>query len=212
MTSDLSLVRSMRRVLESAGEGRGLARSVVEELRGTGEPGEGAARRLLLGHPLRASLRVLAESSSDEAAMLASLIVAAPESSASVVGRSGEELAGTLEKWVRAREARKVEQKVMRFRSVITSGVLGAVTAMISSLGPLVGSLNFGGSVPSVDPSALLAGAALMAAIGSGILGVYMSGRGFVLNVGVTLGAFALVTAAASPLSAFPSGIEWGVK
>ena len=209
MNPDLLLVRSLRRVLESAAEGKGVARSVVEEYRLSPPPWSGAARMLLLGHPLRTSMKGLLESPSTEAAMLASLIVASPGSSTLLVGRRGDTLAGTLERWVRAKESRKLEEKVMRFRSVVTSAVLGAVTAMIASLGPLVGNLNFEATAPPVDPTTLLAGSAAMAAVGSAILGFYLSGKGFPLNVAVTLCAFALVGAAVSPLGGLAPSALW---
>ncbi len=212
MNPELAMVRSLRRVLESAGEGKGMARSVVLELRTSPPLGSDAARMLLLGYPLRASLRPLVEHGSEEAGMLASLVVAAPESSASLVGASGEALADTLETWVKARDSRRAEQKVLRFRSIVTSGVLGAVTAMVASMGPLVGSLSFGGSGPPADPATLLAGAAVMATTSSAMLGLFMSGKGFLTNVLVTIGVFALVSAVASPLVASPVPIAWGVK
>lgn len=199
-------------MLESVGEGRGVALSVVEELRSAPDPAPDAARKLLLGYPLRASLRLLSESGTDEVAMLASLVVAAPRSSAALVGEKGEELAATLERWVKARDNRRLEQKALKFRSVVTSGVLGAVTAMLASLGPLVGSLNLGGGAPPGDPSAFLAGAAVMAAIGSAMLGLFVSGKGFLLNVAVTMGAFAVVSAFAFPLANVSVATMWGVK
>ena len=209
MNPDLFLVRALRKVLESASEGKGMARSVVEGLRLSPLPWAGVARMLLLGHPLGTAMETLLESSSAEASMLASLIVASPGSSSLLVAEKGEVLAGTLEKWVRARENRKLEEKVMRFRSMVTSGVLGAVTAMVASLGPLVGSLNFEGTSPPVDPAALLIGGAAMAAMGSAVLGFYMSGKGFPFNVAVTLGVFALVSTAASPLGGQTPPILW---
>jgi hypothetical protein len=212
MNPELSMVRSLRKVLESAGEGRGLARSAVDELRRASPAGLETSRMLLLGIPLRSSLGPIAEGGFHEASMLASLIIAAPRSSASMVGRSGEELAGTLERWIRARENRRLEQKVLRFRSLVTSGVLGAVTAMVASLGPLLGSLNFDGTAQGPDPVTLLAGAAAMAAIASALLGLFMSGRGFLLNVAVTLLVFVAVGALATPLTSVPSVAAWGVK
>ena len=211
MNPDLSLVRSLRKVLESSAEGKGVARSVVEELRRSPAWSSGA-KLLLLGHPLRTSLKPLVEARSEEASMLAALIVSSPKSSAPLVGRNGGALAQTLERWVRARESRALEERVMRCWSVLTSGVLGAVTAMVASLGPILGSLNFAGSAPPADPATILAGAAAMAAIGSAVLGLFMSGRGFVVNVGVTLGVFAAVAALASPLAGVAVATPWGVK
>ena len=212
MNSELSLVLSLRKVLEFAGEGKGMARSVVEVLGRVGPDGSEASRLLLLGHPLRRAMGPLTGSSTPEVAMLASLIVAAPRSSASLVGRSGEALAGTLERWVKERETRRLEQRVLRFRSLVASGVLGGVTAMMASLGPVVGNLDFTGSAPPVDSGALLAGAGVMAAVSSGMLGLFMSGRGFFANVAVTLTVFAFVTVVAAPLASFGPAITWGVN
>ena len=203
------MVRSLRRVLESASEGKGVARSVIEEFRASPLPLSRTAKMLLLGLPLRTSMDTMVRSQSAEASMLASLIVASPGSSASLVGKKGEALAVTLERWVRAGESRKLEAKVMRFRSVVTSGVLGAVMAMVASLGPLIGGLSFEGGAPAVDPGTLLAGGAAMAVIGSAILGFYMSGKGFLLNMGVTLVTFVLVGAVASPLGTSAPAVQW---
>ena len=86
MNSELSMVRSLRRVLESIGQGKGVARSAVEGLRASPAPAPDAARRLLLGYPLQVSLRPLLESATDEVAMLAALIGAARRSSAALGG------------------------------------------------------------------------------------------------------------------------------
>jgi hypothetical protein len=211
LNPDLALVRSLRKVLESEAEGKGAARSAVEELRRSPN-WSGGAKALLLGHPIKTALKPIVESRSEEASMLAALVIASPASSALLVGRNGGALAQTLERWVRAKENRALEEKVMRFRSLLTSGVLGAVTAMVASVGPLVGSLSFTGSAPPADPATLLAGAAAMAGIGSVVLGLFMSGRGFVVNLAVTLGVFAVVGALASPLAAVTPVALWGVK
>jgi hypothetical protein len=211
MNKDVSRIISLRRILEKTGEGSGLSRAIVEELGRTDGLGEGAARLLLLGNAITDSMRPMVEGTSEEVSMLASLIVAAPRSSAPLVGKSGGAIASTVERWVKAKESRALEQRVLRFRSLVTSGVLGAVTAMVASLGPLIGNLSFGG-VGSPGSGALVFGAAAMAAISSGMLGAFMGGRGFYLYVVVALGAFIAVSAAALPLASVPSVSLWGVK
>jgi hypothetical protein len=210
MNTDLAMVLSLRRVLESARDGKGMSRSIVDEL-GRASPNPEPARLLLLGYPLSASLRELTEHGSLEVAMLASLIVSTPKSSAALVGSSGEALATTLERWVKAKESAKLEQKVLRFRSMVTSGVLGAVTAMVASLGPLVGNLNFS-ALPAAGPQGLLPAAAGMTAVSSGMLGLFMSGRRFFVNMAFSLAVFGLVSVIASPLVSVPTLTLWGVK
>ena len=210
MNADLAMVLSLRRVLESARDGKGMSRSIVDEL-GHASPNSEPARLLLLGYPLAASLKELTEHVSLEVAMLASLIVSTPKSSAGLVGSSGEALATTLERWVKAKESAKLEQKVLWFRSMVTSGVLGAVTAMVASLGPLVGNLNFS-ALPTASPQGLLLAAAGMTAVSSGMLGIFMSGRRFFVNVALSLAVFGLVSVITSPLVSVPTLTLWGVK
>jgi hypothetical protein len=211
MNKDASMILSLRRVLEKTGEGSGVSRAVVEELGRTEGAGRASARLLLLGNTIADSLRPMVEGTSEEVSLLASLVVAAPGSSAPLVGRSGGAIASTVERWVKVKESRALEQRVLRFRSLVTSGVLGAVTAMIASLGPLIGNLSFTGGA-TTGSGALLFGAAAMAAISSGMLGAFMGGRRFYLNVIVALGAFTLVSVAAIPLASVPAVSLWGVK
>lgn len=210
MSLEVSRVVSLRKVLEAAGQGSGLSRSIVEEL-GRGEgPEKEAARLVLLGNPISAAVGPLLKSASDEVSMLASLIASAQKSSTSMVGKTGGQLAAILEGWVKLRESRNLEMKVMKFRSLITSGVLGAVAAMLSSMGPLVGSFGLGAAA-ATGPSMLGYGAAAMTAISSGMLGLFMSGKGFYANVVVSLAAFAVVSAAAAPLASVAPGTLLGV-
>ena len=211
MARRASRMLSLRRVLEGVGEGSGISRAIIRELGGGDRVGQEVAKMLLLGNAIETSLRPLSEEGSEEESMLASLIVAAPSSSAPMVGRTGGALATTLERWVNERESRALEQKVLRFRGLVTSGILGAVTAMAATLGPLVGSLSSALGAPS-GPGALVYGAAAMTAIGSGTLGAYTSGRRFYANVAVALAAFGIVFLAASPLAAVSVTGLWGVK
>lgn len=212
MNPDLSAILSLRKVLESAGDGMGLARSLVKEIGGVKPLGSDVARMILLGHPISVSLRPIVEYASQEVSMLASLIVSAPRSSTSLVGRSGEALSTTLERWVKARESGKLEDRALRFRSLVTSGVLGAVTAMLASLGPLVGNLNFNAGAPPVNAGTLTSAAGAMTAISSGMLGYFMSGRGLFVNIATSLVVFTIVSVVASPLAAIQSVGLWGVK
>ncbi|MDG7011600.1 MAG: hypothetical protein JRN11_05910 [Nitrososphaerota archaeon] len=203
MSAELDAMHSLGRALKSAGEGKGLARSAVEELPRAGPLGREGARLLLLGFPLSRALKPLVEEGGEEVSMLASLVVAAPRSSAPLVGRSGESLAVTLEGWVKSRDSEVMEQKVMRFRSLVTSAVLGAVMGMLTALGPVVGSLGLGGS--PVGTGALVYGSAAMTAMGSGMLGAFMSGRRFFVNVLLSMAVFAAIAAAAAPLASVSS-------
>jgi hypothetical protein len=212
VNSELARILALKKVLESASEGMGMAQSVAREFR-RGEPlGRESARLVLLGYPLALALRPLIRSECEEVSMLASLIVSAPRSSTTLIGRSGGILAGILERWVKAKESGKLQQKALRFRSLVTCGVLGAVTAMVASLGPLVGSLDFTGTASPVSSALLLDTAAGLTGISSSMLGFFMSGRGFYLNVVVALGVFILVSALASPLANVSTISLWGVK
>ena len=212
MSGELSMILTLRKVLQNVGEGRGVAESVVRELATAGTDGRDAARSVFLGLPLRTALRSLADGKSGEVSMLASIIVESSKGSAPLGGKRGEALSFTLERWVKTRENNRLEERVQRFRSLIASGVLGAVSGMIATLGPLLGSLGTGflGIAPGqVD---LLYCAAAMVVASSAMLGLFTAGRGFYINVFVSAAAFGLVNFLVAPLAALPAVPLWGVK
>jgi len=212
VSNELARILALKKVLESASEGMGMAQSLANVLRWVEPPGNESARLVLLGYPLAVALRPLIESGCDEVSMLASLIVSAPKSSSAMIGRSGGVLASTLERWVKAKESGKLQQKALRFRSLVTCGVLGAVTAMVASLGPMIGSLDFAGTSPVTGSATLLYSAAGLTGISSCMLGLFMSGRGFYLYVALALGVFAVVSTLVSPLADVSAVSLWGVK
>jgi len=171
----------------------------------------GIARTTLLGYPPRESMRQLVREG-QETGMLASLVVNGSRGDARLVGRKGERLSLTLERWIKAREERRMEQKVLRFRGLIVSGVLGAVLGMVSSVGPLVGGLSFTATPPPVDPVYIEVAAAAMACLSSAMLGLFMSGRGFLINVAAAFAVFSLVVVAVSPLTSVTPQNLWGIK
>lgn len=211
MNPELSMVLALRRVMESVEEGRGMAQALARELGGVGPVGLGAVRRILLGFPFSISLRSLEEGKSEEVAMLASLLISASKSNTSLVGRNGEAVSHTLEGWLKLKENSKLEHRIMRFRSMVTSAVLGAVCATVATLGPLLGNLDFT-TQARPDPGSLLFFAAGMTIISSGMLGFFMSGSRFFANVALSLSVFGFVWALASPIASIPIVPLLGVK
>jgi hypothetical protein len=212
LNSDLSLMHSLRKVLESAEQGMGMAQSLVRVFRSAGLPGKDVARLTLLGFPLSASLHPLEAGESEEAAMLASLIVGSAKGSARLVGENGGQILGTLERWVKMKENDRLERKVLTFRALVASGILGAITAMVATLGPLLGSLGVSAAYQSTSPVLFPLAAAAMAAASSAMLGYYMSGRRLYVNLATSMAAFAFVYLVASPLANVTPVAPWVIK
>ena len=212
MNDELATISSLKKVLESAGAGEGIARALVREIRGMGPEGAAVARMILIGYPISISLGPLVKSKSEEVSMLSALVGSATKSSSTLVGKKGRTFAAVLERWAKMKENEKLEIRVQAFRALLTSGVLGAVTAMLASLGPLVASLNFVEGTPPVAAGSLLLAAGGMTAISSGMLGFFMSGRRFYINVLVALTMYAIVSSVASPLVSFSAPSPWGIK
>ena len=212
MKSELSIVLTLRKVLELARDGKGVAGSLVRELGGAEVPGKEVARRVLTGFPIESSLLPLLAGDSREVAMLASIVVASAKSSSALAGRNGELLSYTLERWVKARENRRLEEKVLGFRGFIVSGVLGAVSGMVAALGPVLGALDFSRAQAQADPGSLTYAAAAMVILSSVFLGLSMSRRKFYLNVFVAALAFLAVLYMISPLVSLSAGLPWGIK
>jgi len=202
----------LRKVLSEVGNGRGVAGALVAVFRRTETGLNEVARATLLGYPPVESMRRLVHDEGPEVGMLATLVVNGARGDARLVGRRGERLSLTLEGWIKGRESRQMEQKVIRFRGFIVSGVLGAVLGMVASVGPLVGGLSFTTPLPPADPFFIEAAAAAMACLSSAMLGLFMSGRGFIVNVAPTLAVFALVVVAVSPLTSITPQNLWGIK
>jgi hypothetical protein len=212
MNRDLSLLVSLGNVLDSVRKGRGVSQALVVEFRRSPGLGRTAARMTLLGFPVGSALRPLEESGSEEVSMLAALITTSQRGSSRLVGERGRSLAATLERWLRAKESDRLEGRVMRWRGLIASGVLGAVSAMVATLGPLVSGLSFASTSVSAPSPYLPAVAALMVAASSSMLGVFMSGRGFLPNLVTSMAAFWVVSFSVSPLASVGSYPPWGIK
>jgi len=212
MNPDLSLVLALRRVLGLVTEGSGMAQALVRELRGGDPRGRYAARRILLGYPIPVSLARLERGGPDEIGLIATLIVGSAESSSQLIGETGEAVTITVERWLKTKENARLEDRVARFRSLIASFVLGAVAAIIATLGPLVGALSFSATPELTGSRSIFYAAVGMTAASSAMLGLFMSGRRFGLNVAASLSAFVFVSALASPLSPVPATSVWGIK
>ena len=213
MNQELAMVLSLKKVMGDVAGGMGTARSLVSELREVGAAGREAARMVLLGHPFAVSLDPLMRTGSEEVSMLAAMIGSARSSSSTLVGANGGAFAEVLERWVKLRENARLEMKVQRFRALVTSAVLGAVTSMLATLGPLVGNLGSlqGQSVPGGGGGVLQLAAAAMVAVSSGMLGFFMAGKRFYVNVGVALVVFLAVGTLVAPLADFQIS-PWAVK
>jgi hypothetical protein len=211
VTDELSVLLSLRKVLEGAGEGRGVAESIVRELARAGSPGREVARRVLLGLPVRTSLKPLTDGGPSEVSTIASVIANSGDSSVTWVGKGGTKLSYTLERWVKEKENRRMTRKVMSFRSLISSGVLGGVCSMVATLGPVLGSIGFLTGGEPMGPGFVFAAAA-MALVASGMLGLFTSGKRFYQNLAVTAAAFLLVHFLVAPLADIPQVAPWGIK
>ena len=210
MKDDLKMVQALRRVLEASTGGRGTSKSAIEELAGVTREGKEVARSLLLGLGLRWAMVPLEKAKAGEVRMLSSLLGEVGRSSAESLGRGAGELSATLEKWISLSESKKLETRVQEYRGLLASGILGAVSSMVASLGPMMGSLNFSAQLTPPDPTAIRVAAAIMSANGAAMLGLYLSGRRFVLNVVGCILAFLFVSALVSPLLGVQTSTLWG--
>jgi len=212
MKKDLRRLLLMKRIMTSMNSGRGISTSIVTAFREGESKERAAARRVLLGHSHRAAMADLASDRIRELAVLAAIINVTSFSSAKILGKKGGELANLLERWLKAREARLLEQRVFEMRGLIMSAVLGAVVAILSALGPVVGDAGLlGGSVEPVGPGLYYASAA-MVAVSSSMMGLFLSGRRFVLNVVLALGVYGIALSVAAPIAAVPVIRGWAVK
>lgn len=212
MNGKLARMQLLRRLLSSVGSGRGVSASIVLALRNGGGAEKSAARMVLLGFPPSKSMAPIVSDESRELGMLASLVTMAAWSNATSIGRRGKDLANILEKWLKAGEERAMESRVFQMRGLIMSAVLGALMATVSTMGPLVASSSFltGGGAPAAQSLALVSG--VMVGVSSSMLGVFLSGRKFYVNLALSIAVYLVASFAASPLSTVPGVSALGIK
>ena len=212
MNRTLERLLLLRRVFTHAREGKGLATALVETFRAGDSESREVARRILLGFRVRDALEPISGGKSREISVLAGLLAGSPASSAQVVGRKGERLSMMFERWLKLKETRVMEQRVMQMRGHLMAAVMGAVVAMLASLGPLVSGLTFSQAPQSTGAGTLLLWSGILVGTSSATLGIFMSGKRFYVDVLVAMAAFALSAAAVAPLASVPVVGLWAIK
>ena len=212
MNRTLARMRLLKQVLSSISAGRGVSASIVLSLR-RGEGAERlAARRVLLGFPPSKSMGPIVSDESRELGMLASLVTMAAGSNVAAVGKKGAELSMLLERWLKTGEERAMEAKVFQMRGLVMSAVLGALMATVWTMGPLVASskLLLGGVATAAPSLTVVSG--VMVAVSSSMLGIFLQGRGFYVNLLLSLAVYLAVSFATAPLAALPAINLLGIK
>jgi hypothetical protein len=210
MNDEIALLQTLKRILLGVEEGQGTSNALVANTACNGSLNS-VAREALLGYPPTVSMRSLVDSKIPEVGMLASLIVIGSKGSVMQIGRRGGGLSLRLENMVKARESIRMEARVYNLRSLMIAGVLGAVMGMISTVGPVFGSLNIGSPI-RVDPLLIQVTAGAMVSVSAAMLGVFMSGRRFPIHVLLALTAFIMVVLVSSPLTNGIFSSSLGIK
>ncbi|HXW37268.1 MAG TPA: hypothetical protein VEJ36_05140 [Nitrososphaerales archaeon] len=206
MKEKFELVSKLRRVFMNMRQGLGLAHSLVETFRDSEGGHTEVARRILLGIPPAVALESLTSAGSEELRMLVNLLAGAGGASARLVGEKGERLSGIVEGWLEAQESSQLERRVMHTRGLIMCTVLGAVVAMMATIGPLVGVEQIStAAVPVASRALLELSSCLMAALSGGMLGAFTGGKRLYQNVILTVAAFVITSSAVAPLANLPA-------
>jgi hypothetical protein len=204
---DLSLMGRLRQVLRLSSHGKGVAASVVETFRASDRKAErDMVRSILLGHPVRRSMRSLEADRKGSGAHSSDLMLYVVEQAkvdAAEASRRADKLTTLFEHWIWMTRQRAMEQKVMETRSIMVSAILGGVTAMVSSLAPVLTTFQISLGEPQAAPSASQYSPYLgmMFVIpAASFLGVFFSRRRAYLNVLAASVAYLVVTYFFGPL------------
>ena len=189
----------LRHVLRLSAQGKGIAASIVDSFREsrTGEESE-MVRQILLGNSVEQSVDRLIPKD-DHSREILLYVVNQAKVNAVEASRRADKLTTLFEHWVWMKQQRIVEQRIMETRSIMVSGILGGVTAMISALAPVLSSfqLTLTAQPPPSSPSYF---GLLFVLPAASFLGFFFSPSRAYVNVAVSVGAFVLVTYFFSPL------------
>jgi hypothetical protein len=201
-SAELARMGKLRQVLRLAAHGRGVAASLVETFRETRvEQEEEMVRRILLGNPVeRSAANLITRNDLSRDVLL--YVINQAKVNAVEASRRADRLTSLFEHWVWMKQQRAVDQKIMETRSLLVSAILGAVTAMISTLAPILASFQLTLGAPQTPPSPSYLGAIFVVPAAL-FLGVFFSPRRAYLNLVVSMFAFATVAYFFSPLVTF---------
>jgi hypothetical protein len=199
-SAELRRMDRLRQVMRLSARGKGMAASIVETFRDSGVRRETeAVRSILLGMSVDESARMLTGSGDHSNELLAYLVEQA-KVDALEASRRAERLAVLFERWVRAKQDRLVDRRIMETRSLMVSGIVGGVTAMVASLAPVLSSFQLTFNQQAPPPAFTQYLGILFVLPSSFFLGLFFSSRRAVLNVVVATAAFALTVYLFSPL------------
>jgi hypothetical protein len=189
----------LRRVLRLSAQGKGIAASIVDSFReSTVREESEMVRQILLGSSVEQSVDTLV-SRDDHSREILLYVVSQAKVNAVEASRRADKLTSLFEHWVWMKQQRVIEQRIMETRSILVSGILGGVTAMISALAPVLSSFQLTlGAQPAPASTSYLG--ILFVLPAASFLGFFFSPRRAYVNVAVSVAAFVLVTYFFSPL------------
>jgi hypothetical protein len=192
----------IRQVMRQSSKGKGLAASMVSTFgRSKDEREVAVVRAILLGTPVAEAIRGMVKTN-DETGDLLRFLVEQARIDALEASRHADSLGTLFERWVRSKQERLIEQRIMETRSLMVSAILGAVTAMVAALAPVLSSFQLSLTAPAqqaLAPYTLYIGI-LLVVPGAFFLGQFFSAKRAVLNLAVSLAAYLLVVYFFSPL------------
>ncbi|MGD0637588.1 MAG: hypothetical protein ABSA72_06075 [Nitrososphaerales archaeon] len=196
---DLGRMGKLRRVLRLSAQGKGIAASIVDSFReSTVREESEMVRQILLGSSVEQSVDTLV-SRDDHSREILLYVVSQAKVNAVEASRRADKLTSLFEHWVWMKQQRVIEQRIMETRSILVSGILGGVTAMISALAPVLSSFQLTlGAQPAPASTSYLG--ILFVLPAASFLGFFFSPRRAYVNVAVSVAAFVLVTYFFSPL------------
>ncbi len=191
----------LKQVMKLSARGRGIAASIVETFGKSRQAQEvDAVRSILLGKPLEESAVGIAAGDGPSSDLLLFLLRQA-KVDATEAGKRADKLAVLFEHWVRAKQQRLVDQRIMETRSLMVSAILGGVTAMVACLAPVLSSFQISFTLqPPTSPGYSQYLGLFFVIPGSFFLGLFFSPRRALLNVLVSASVFALVVYLFGPL------------
>jgi hypothetical protein len=196
---ELARIGKLRRVLRLSSHGKGVAASIVESFQESRVQEEKEmVRQILLGAPAEMAVSGLV-SNDDPSRDVLTYLVDQAKVNAVEASKRADRLTYLFERWLWKKQERLVDKRIMETRSLLVSAILGAVTAMVSVLAPVLASFQLALGTPPSQAAPTYLGV-LFVIPASSFLGYFFSTRRALLNVGLSLLAYALVTYLFAPL------------
>lgn len=211
MDGEIRRLNDVRSVFRQISMGRGVAASFVLQFKNSKDKSEKeVARRFLLGMPYLYALQSIKKGEWANSALI-SYILSGSMLNLKEAGVRARRLSFIFESWLKLKEKALIDERILRTRAYMLSGILGAILAFLVSFAPVLSVLISFGTRSQISDIIFYTGL-LMASISSLHFGLLFSISKVPYFIAISLISYLLAINFLAPVSRIEIPELWAIK